>query len=153
MNHLKFIALSIAIFYVDQLLLGISGNLCISVLLPVTVYLGTRKNLSRAIIFAFSTGIFSDMIGLRAFPLMAIFLVAVAILVHYLQQKYLEFHSMLAIFLTTVLLYAVEIAILTAIYAGPFGVVTIYSFLLNSIVGAFVIFWLFSVSRRGLYGE
>lgn len=153
MNHLKFIITTLVIFYLDQLLVGISGNLNISILLPAVVYFGTKINLPKSLIFAFALGILSDTTALRSIPIMAVFLTLSAFLVDYLSKKYLEFRSIMAIIITTSVLYIIEISIISILYAGSFNILLLYSFLVNCVVGILVILGLFSISKRGLIGE
>jgi len=153
MNHLKFIIVVLVIFYFDQLLIGISGNLNISVLLPAVVYLATKINLPKSLFFAFVLGILSDTTVLRSIPIMAVFLILVAFLINYLSKKYLEFRSIMAVIIMTAVLCMVEISLMAILYAGSFNIVLLYSFLANSIVSILVIFELYSISKRGLIGK
>lgn len=153
MNHLKFAIFLLLVLSIDQLLVGISGNIFISILLPATIFLATKENFPRSIIFAFATGILSDMAALRFVPLLAIFLVLSALLANYLSKKYLEFKSILAIVFTTSVLYIFQILLMSVVYTGSFDLVLLYSFLANSIVGALVVLELFTISKRGLIGE
>lgn len=150
MNHLRFIVYALLVLIIDQLLMGISGNINISILLPVTVYLATKDDFPRTIAFAFAVGILSDMAALRSVPLMAIFLVLSVLLANYLSKKYLEFRSVLAIILTASVLYVLQILLMSVVYAGSFDLVLLYSFLLNSIIGALVVL---IISRRSLVGK
>lgn len=150
MNHLRFAVYALLVLFVDQLLLGISGNLGVSILLPVAVYLATKDGLPGAIAFAFAVGILSDMAALRSIPLMAIFLMLSVLLANYLSRRYLEFRSILAIILTASALYVFQILLMSVLYVGSFNLVLLYSFVVNSLTGALVIL---IISRRGLIGK
>ena len=153
MNSLRLAVFIAIIFILDQIILGFSSFLTVSIAIPTVVFVSTRGRFPRSLVTAFALGFLSDMAALRAFPVMAIYLTLIAIAIDFISKRYVEFRSVMAMFLVTVALYILQTVLLSLLYMGTLTIVSLYSVIISSVVGVITILLFRRVFRREEVGE